>query len=126
MTSTAFDVTRATRMPHSTFLVTAEHLPEWCGDVSIRRQEPLLRVVSHLANGAKHFRVTDPRHNSVTSVGSRPGLFDPRIFDPRLFDTGGLYVELTSEEAQNFGLAVVTVLRLANEVLQYWEQRFAR
>src|SRR4051812_18185088 len=61
------------------FFVTAEHLPEWCGDPTIKRKEPLLRIVSHLANGAKHFRATDSKHNSVSGVGLRHGAFNPRV-----------------------------------------------
>jgi hypothetical protein len=56
------------------FFVTAEHLPEWHfkGDskaaAELRKQHALLRLCSHLANGAKHFEVT--RHNAVASTAT--------------------------------------------------------
>lgn len=59
------------------FFVTAEHLLDWKypdtggqwnkdNRTLLRTTTPLLRVVSHLANGAKHFKAT--RHKSVDSV----------------------------------------------------------
>ncbi len=106
------------------FFITAEHLPEWCGASSLKGKEPLLRIVSHLANGAKHFRATDPRHKSVSGVGLRQGAFDPRAFSSAAFDTGGLFVELSGDEARQFG-SKVEVYVLAKQVLNFWEQHLA-
>jgi len=50
------------------FFVTAEHLPDWVGDTSIKDKNPFLRISSHLATGAKHFKVTNPKKNSVGST----------------------------------------------------------
>ncbi len=35
------------------FFVTAEHLPDWVGDTTIKDHDPYLRICSHLATGAK-------------------------------------------------------------------------
>lgn len=51
------------------FFVTAEHMPDWCGCVPCKNVEPLLQVCSHIANGAKHFNLTNPKHKSVKSIG---------------------------------------------------------
>src|SRR5258706_15507092 len=80
-----FDFERVRKNTHDAyaafdFFVTAEHLPEWQRDKTVIRQEPLLRVVSHLANGAKHFQATDSRHKSVSNVGLRSGSFSPGAF----------------------------------------------
>lgn len=58
------------------FFVTAEHLAEWQGratDVSIAslRNYPDGAVVAHIASGAKHFTVSDPRHTSVKDTSIR-------------------------------------------------------
>ena len=65
--------------PAFDFFVTAEHLLDWLypdsvesANVRIRKQrreiEPLLRVTSHLANGAKHFEAMAPHHKSVDDI----------------------------------------------------------
>src|SRR5690348_10091676 len=52
------------------FFITAEHLPDWLSLKDLRKQTPLLRVVSHLANGAKHFQLDPRRHTSVDSTST--------------------------------------------------------
>jgi hypothetical protein len=106
------------------FFVTAEHMPEWCNTPTVKSEEPLLRVVSHLANGAKHFRATDSRHKSVKGVGLRKGVFNAGIFQADVFDTGGLFVELSGEEATLLG-EKIEVHDLARKVLAFWETRLA-
>ena len=104
------------------FCVTAEHLPEWCGQKSVKNTEPILRVVSHLANGAKHFIANDPKHKSVADVGLRNGIFNSAIFDPEMFNTGGIFVALKGEDAVALG-SEISSLELARQVLTFWEQR---
>jgi len=115
------------------FFVTAEHLLDWkypdtVGQSNkntrtlLRTTTPLLRVVSHLANGAKHFKAT--RHKSVDSVRPHSGFFDPEFFDPGFFDTDSLRVELIGDDALALG-PEITVLALAQQVLQYWEANLA-
>jgi hypothetical protein len=61
------------------FFITAEHLPDWLvrtdsqslGGLKIttfKRQTPLLRICSHLANDGKHFRPSTTQHTSVAST----------------------------------------------------------
>ena len=113
------------------FFVTAEHLLDWKyrdeGDPAdrdtkthLRRNEPLLRVISHLANGAKHFKTTASRHTSVDDAHTHKGPFDPTFFDPTFFDTNRLIVELTGDDAIVLG-PEIAVHDLAGRVLAYWE-----
>jgi hypothetical protein len=113
------------------FFVTAEHLVDWKYPDSggegmsrarseLRTKVPLLRVTSHLANGAKHFKATARRHGSVEDVRVHGGAFDPCIFDPAVFDTDRLVVDLAGEDADSLG-SEVWVLDLAEQVLRYWE-----
>ncbi len=56
------------------FFVTAHHLPEWHLRADedkardLRKREPILRICSRLANGAKHFQVKSQKHNPVQST----------------------------------------------------------
>jgi hypothetical protein len=104
------------------FFVTAEHIPDWVGDKSIKISEPFLRVVSHIANGAKHFRATDPKHKSVKNVDVRKGAFQSGVFQSDAFDVGDLVVELKGDEVKMFG-AEISVRRLAQMVIEYWVAR---
>ena len=125
----------ANSYPAFDFFITAEHLLDWLypGDTwskngKIRAQkrqgEPLLRVTSHLANGAKHFQVTDKRHKSVDSLQVHEGAFDPKTFDPNAFDTERLIIELQGDEANAFGQQI-SAIDLARRVLAYWQQQLA-
>lgn len=101
------------------FFVTAEHLPDWIGKLSLKKTEPLLKIVSHLANGAKHFRATDSRHRSVENVRIDSGALQSDAFQSDAFEVGGLVVELKGDEATLFG-SEIGVLELAKRVLHYW------
>jgi hypothetical protein len=50
------------------FFVTIEHLPDWLGQRHLVRDNCILRVISHIANGAKHFHLNDKRHSSVINT----------------------------------------------------------
>ena len=106
------------------FFVTAEHIPDWVGDKSIKSREPLLKVVSHIANGAKHFRATDPKHKSVENVHVREGAFQAGVFQSDAFDVGDLVIELKGDEVKLFG-SEISVRRLAQMVIKYWAARIA-
>ena len=114
------------------FFVTAEHLADWIlpgrANDSQRRtlkEAPLLSVISHIANGAKHFFVEDKRHTSVRHVDSVDGAFDPGIFDPGVFDTGGLVVTLEGPAAVTLGTRV-SALSLAEQTIAFWEQKLGK
>lgn len=104
------------------FFVTAEHVPDWVGDKPIKSREPLLKVVSHIANGAKHFRATKPKHKSVENVYVRKGAFQAGAFQSDAFDVGDLVIELKGDEVKLFG-SEVSVRILAQMVIEYWAAR---
>jgi hypothetical protein len=102
------------------FFVCAEHIPDWLsetsgGSITHHRSYPEGAMVSHIANGAKHFRVKDRRHTSVKNTTTVPGAFDENIFDPSVFDcTPRLVIELESG-------ATADVLELADKVISHWQ-----
>lgn len=106
------------------FFVTAEHVPDWVGDKSIKSKEPLLKVVSHIANGAKHFRATHRKHNSVENLSLEDGAFQAGAFQSDAFDVGDLVIELKGDEAKLFG-PKISAGSLAQKVIEYWTARIA-
>jgi len=123
------------------FFVTAEHLLDWVFPGAANRVErtrmressALLRVTSHLASGAKHFRVEASHHRSVGHERTHDGGFAAGDFDPRDFDTSSLVVGLQSEDASELGIEgalqddpsgygmEIRVCELAQRVLDHWE-----
>lgn len=111
------------------FFVTAEHMLDWLipdePGKSRRRERQdrrdgnrLLRITSHLANGAKHFRVTAAQHESVEQADTIEGAFDPRAFStsafsPSAFAFSGLHVQLDDGE-------LLHAYSLADQVLELW------
>lgn len=63
------------------FFVTAEHIIDWsfqeqAEKTRLRKDNTLLKIVSHLGNGAKHFIAE--RHSSVAGLDFQEGAFDPQ------------------------------------------------
>ncbi len=105
------------------FFVTAKRLLDWTHLKGARQTEPLLRVVSHIAIGAKHFRSETGRHTAVGGTGDRQGAFARNAFAGNAFDVGGLTVELDDADAQKlYGTSKMTV-KLAEKVLEYWNRQ---
>lgn len=100
------------------FFVTAEHLPDWLGRRDLVRQHPILRVVSHIANGAKHFTLNDSRHNSVVGTEKlryvEEGYVEPGYFDEPLM------IHLSSDEALALGAQSIDAAELGRQVLEFW------
>jgi len=61
------------------FFVTVRHLPDWLYPNDSKMKESLfsehieLRICRHLADGAKHFEVTNQKHKQVTKTWFSPG-----------------------------------------------------
>ncbi|MCH8879410.1 MAG: hypothetical protein IID34_05950 [Planctomycetes bacterium] len=113
------------------FFVTTEHLPEWYLDAdakradAFRRNEAILRICSHLANGAKHFVVKNKKHSSVQSTNqvsqvsfrassqlSRPSDESP---------SEEFVVQPGPEEASELG-SQVAVSDLAHKIVTFWRK----
>lgn len=111
------------------FFVTAEHLPEWHfgGDAkkaaAHRDSKALLRVCSHLANGAKHFQVN--RHSSVGSTNYATVVRYSPVGEPPKPQPSGtetrFSVQFTQQEFAELGHEM-TVDMLGAKLLEYWRQ----
>lgn len=103
------------------FFVTAEHLPEWLAVVTGDDKAKLRAyadgtLVSHVANGAKHFRVDPKRHSVVRRTQARSGAFQGNTFHNDAFDLSGLVIE--REDGR-----IEAVVDVAIRVLDYWKKR---
>ena len=116
------------------FFVTADSMVDWvCPDETdgagnrkrnrradreeMRQDNALLRITSHIANGAKHFTVT--KHNSVAGIEKtryvEPGYVDDGYFEDPIL------LHLTSDERAKSGLgSTIKALDLARDVVQHW------
>lgn len=112
--------------PAFDFFVTAEHIVDWIYPDSrnerkaLRENTALLRITSHIANGAKHFEAKAKHHKSVSGIKIdcyvEAGYVEEDYFqDP-------LIVHLTPEEEKSFGVSDIEAISLARRVLDYWRE----
>ena len=103
------------------FFVTAEHIPDWLNSKGIKNQ-PLPRICSHLANGAKHFHTKD-KHTAVKSAWKDRYVEKGYVEEGYFLDP--LMVELDEKLAVKANLEnPIEVEHLAEEVINYWGNRF--
>ncbi len=112
------------------FFVTAETFVDWLlpgnsnrtARKTLRAQEILLQVVSHIASDAKHFHAEAAHHNTVQSTEKTGGLFSGRLFSGKLFigkqfSKGEIFVNLIGAAAMKYG-EKISSLRLAELVFE--------
>lgn len=127
-----FDFKRLNEIAHDQyvafdFFVTAEHIIDWIHPAdkaarkAMRSSSPLLKIVSHIANGAKHFEATALHHQSIDDVENdryvEAGYVEDGYFEE------SIVVRLTSKEAVAFGKSEINVIDLAGQVLTYWKDQ---
>jgi hypothetical protein len=114
------------------FFVTIRHIPEWLypgdpGKVSaLFLQNVELRICRHLAEGAKHFEATDPRHKQVTnssmSLGAWGNSWVAGVWKPGIWGDG-LFVELDPKDPDTRSLGGrISALKLAEKALAIVEK----
>jgi len=103
------------------YFVTAEHIPDWINNKSIKKENELLMVVSHIANGAKHFEVSNKRHKSVTEIEFRTDAWPDESGVPGEH----IYIHFNSEDGKFSGLEL-SALSLARLVSKYWESTLGK
>jgi len=111
--------TQAAQYAAFDFFVSAEHLPDWVkaassGTLSQNRSYADGALVSHVANGAKHFCVDANRHVEARETMVVPEAFQANAFQNDAFQTGQLVIEMEDG-------AVVAVLDVARRVLSHWQ-----
>jgi hypothetical protein len=113
------------------FFVTGHALTYWLENAGSRQkvegkdeyEKQLLKVCSHLGNGAKHFELSYPRHESVRSAEATDGAFGAGVFNASSFQTAQLVIILGEEAARALGGEAVEVCELAEKVVRFWEEK---
>lgn len=102
------------------FFITAEHIPDWIGDKSLKKSNAILRICSHIANGAKHFEVN--RHNSVTNT-EKVLYVDSGYVEEGYFEEP-LMIYLSADEAKELGFEYCEAIKVAELVRNFWAEYF--
>jgi len=124
-----YDLSRVNESPTDTyaafdFFVTAEHMIDWLHPTDfktrkeLRTKVRLLEIVSHIANGNKHFQATAKQHKSVENITEEHGgfsvsAFSAKCFSPKAFKFAGLNIKLDDG-------SLVHATALAQDVYEYW------
>lgn len=111
------------------FFVTVRHIPDWLFPHDKQQRDALfarhveLRISRHIADGAKHFEVTSPRHIQVSGTSAPPSGFQGDAFQPNAFQVGGLIIHLDARDPDTapFG-GRIHALPLAERVLSAIEK----
>lgn len=125
-----YDLARVLKSPQDQyaafdFFVTAEHIVDWIhpddrkAREAVRSSSSLLQIVSHLANGVKHFETKAVHHQSVADVEKSRYVEAGYIEEGYLEDP--LIVHLTTDGQSSFGQSSIEVAVLAEQVYEYWK-----
>ncbi len=101
------------------FFVTAEHLPDWLGRRNLIAKHVILQIVSHIANGAKHFYLHNPRHKSVVST-EKSRFVEEGYIEPGYFDEP-LLIHLSPDETREIGSSSIDATELGRRVVEFWK-----
>ena len=111
------------------FFVTAEHMADWhlpgrSNDTprkDLRKNNTILQICSHLANGMKHFRAENKHHKSVSGALKNKGVYGnsyPNVY-PNAHPSK-ILIELDGDAKSAYG-ASINAVDLARLTLQFWE-----
>lgn len=101
------------------FFVTAEHLPDWLDKRCLVKQNSILRIVSHIANGAKHFYLDKERHKAVVNT-EKFRVLEEGIVEPGYFYEP-LIIHLEPHEAAELNVSEIDAVELGHKVLDFWK-----
>jgi hypothetical protein len=110
------------------FFVTAEHMRDWvlpgnkngAAREALGKDNVILRLVSHLANGSKYFQAEDKRHRSVEDV-QEDGYADADYVEDDYWEQT-LLIHLLPAEQEALGAPFITSVELADRTLQFWAE----
>ena len=113
------------------FFVTIRHIPDWLYPNQNTKKEELfakhveLRICRHLADGAKHFEATNPKHKQVSDTSKSSGAwgtFWGDAWKPGVWGDG-LFVSLDPQDTDTKAIGNrINALELAERVLAIIEQ----
>jgi hypothetical protein len=114
------------------FFVTAYSLVDWLqnsgertkAEVKVLRGQMMTKICADLANGSKHFQLTQKPKTTLTTHAAPPAYSS--AFAPRQFQTQwSACIKLRADEAQAAGVPEICPIReLAPKVLAHWRSYF--
>jgi hypothetical protein len=104
------------------FFVTAYHIAEWAGLKHLQRQEPLLEICGHLANGVKHFRLDGSKHTQIRDTKDL-SYVGPDYCESDYVEPDVIVVLAASDHVAEG--TVMDVRHLANRLVAFWEQKLS-
>lgn len=107
------------------FFVAAEHIVDWIlpdskiDQRNMRNNNDLLKITSHIANGAKHFEAKAKHHKSVSGV--EKSRYVAKGYVKEGYYSDPLIIHLSPDEEGLFGTRDIEAVALAKKVLSYWQ-----
>lgn len=110
------------------FFITAEHMLDWLHPSyseeakrrDLRTSNVLLKITSHIANGAKHFEAKAKHHKSVSGIEKQRYVEEGYVEDG--YFANPIIVTLSADEVAELGCSAINVVELAERVLEWWIQ----
>ncbi|MBI2747788.1 MAG: hypothetical protein HYX43_00225 [Burkholderiales bacterium] len=114
------------------FFVTVRHVPDWLYPNQPTKRDRLfskhveLRICRHLADGAKHFEATHPRHKQVASTWKSSGAWGNAwakgVWKPGVWGDG-LFISLDPSDSDTKSIGSrISALQLAERALAIVEK----
>lgn len=114
------------------FFVTVRHVPDWLYPNQPTKRDRLfakhveLRICRHLADGAKHFEATHPRHKQLASTWKSSGAWGNAwakgVWKPGVWGDG-LFISLDPSDSDTKSIGSrISALELAERVLAIVEK----
>ena len=100
------------------FFVTAHHLSDWLKKPDFVKKNCVLRIVSHLANGAKHFEISEKRHKSI--LGTETDNYAEKDYFEQDYAEKRILIKLSSEEASELEMSEIDAVTLGKKVVEFW------
>jgi len=100
------------------FFVSVEHLPDWLGLRNMVSENCILRIVSHVANGAKHLKLNLGRHTSV--IGAEKSRYVEKGYVEPGYVEEPLIIYLSEAEAKELGRTEIDAVTLGKQVIEFW------
>lgn len=98
--------------------VSLEHLSDWLELRVLVRDNCVLRIISNIANGAKHLKISEKRHSSVTRLEKERWVEEGWVEDGWV--DAPLTVFLSEKEAEELGVSYIDSVTLAERAIDFW------
>ena len=108
------------------FFVTAYHMVDWYaeGNKNLRKEiesNLIIKIAYHIANGAKHLVLNNPKNNAVESFQSE-SYYEKDYYEDGYY-AHEILITLTEDYHSEFGKQM-SAIDFATKLMEYWDNRF--